>query len=141
MRAALDDVSFAQDHDLVSVLHGGSAVRNQNCGAAAHDAAQAGEDFFLSLRVHAGQCVIKDENAGIANDRAGDGGPLFLSARKRDAALSNSGVVTRAEVFDVAMQAGDFSRFARTLARGRFRELTQAERRALLPGPAAPPGV
>ena len=29
----------------------------------------------------------------------------------------------------------------RTLARGRFRELTQAERRALLPGPAAPPGV
>ena len=28
----------------------------------------------------------------------------------------------------------------RTLARGRFRELTQAERRALLPGPAAPPG-
>src|SRR2546425_5542846 len=50
-----------------SVLHGGSAVRNQNCGAATHDAAQAGEDFFLSLRVHAGQCVIKDENAGIAN--------------------------------------------------------------------------
>src|SRR5213082_192555 len=29
----------------------------------------------------------------------------------------------------------------RSLARGRFRELTQAERRALLPGPAAPPGV
>src|SRR5207253_4916447 len=29
----------------------------------------------------------------------------------------------------------------RTLARGRFRELTQAERRALLPGPAAPPGA
>src|SRR3989441_10797986 len=98
-----------------SVLHGGSAVRNQNCGAATHDAAQAGEDFFLSLRVHAGQRVIKDENAGIANDRAGDGGPLFLSARKRDAALPNRGVVTRAEVFDVAMQAGDFSRFARTL--------------------------
>src|SRR2546425_7418798 len=65
MRAALDDASFTQDNDLVSVLHGGSAVRNQNCGAATHDAAQAGEDFFLSLRVHAGQCVIKDENAGI----------------------------------------------------------------------------
>src|SRR5260370_17534594 len=115
MGGGLDDVSFTQDNDLVSVLHGGSAVRNQNGRAAAHDAAQAGEDFFLSLRVHAGERVIKNENTGIANDRAGDGGPLFLSARKRDSALSNSAVVTRAEVFDVAMQAGDFSRVARTL--------------------------
>ena len=41
VRAALDDAAVAQDDDLIGVLHGGDAVRNQDCGAAFHDAAQA----------------------------------------------------------------------------------------------------
>src|SRR5580704_15573504 len=33
VRAALDDAAVAQDDDLVGVLHGRNAMRNQKCGA------------------------------------------------------------------------------------------------------------
>src|ERR1700686_2647757 len=60
MRAALDNAAVAQDDDLVGLLHGGGAVRNQNSGAVVHDVAQAGQDALFGLRVDAGEGVVKD---------------------------------------------------------------------------------
>src|SRR5438874_656561 len=113
--AALDDAAVAENHDLVGVLHRGRAVRNQNRRAAAHDAAQAGENFFLSLCVHAGERVVQDQNARIAHNGPGNRSALFLSARESDAALSNGRVVPGGKVLYVPMKAGDFRRFAGAL--------------------------
>src|SRR3982074_788785 len=63
--AALSDAAVAQDDDLVGVLHCGGAVRNQNRGAAAHDAAQAREDALLGLRIDAGKGIVEDQNARV----------------------------------------------------------------------------
>src|ERR1700676_2900382 len=41
MRAAFDDLSIAQNDNLVGLLHRGSAMRNQNCRSPGHDPAQA----------------------------------------------------------------------------------------------------
>src|SRR6202040_546050 len=66
VRSALDDAAVAQDNDLVRVLHGGGAVRNQNGGAAVHDATQARENALLGLRVDAGKGIVEDEDARVA---------------------------------------------------------------------------
>src|ERR1700747_939489 len=90
MRAALDDAAVAQDNDLVGVLHGGGAVRNQNGGAAVHDAAQASENALFGLRIDAGEGSVEDEDARVADDGAGDGRALLLSAGERDAAFAHN---------------------------------------------------
>src|ERR1700730_11214867 len=101
VRAALDDAAVAQDDDLVGVAHGGGAVRNQNGGAALHDATQAGEDALFGLRVDAGEGIVEDEDARVADDGASDGGALLLSAGERDAALADNRFVFVGEAFDV----------------------------------------
>src|ERR1700720_1042477 len=101
MRAALDDAAVAEDDDLVGVLHGGGAVRNQNRGSAVHHAAEAGEDALFSLCIDAGKGVVEDEDARVADDGAGDGGALLLSAREGDAALADNRFVLVGEAFDI----------------------------------------
>src|SRR5258708_10837106 len=93
VRAALEDAAVAQDDDLVGVSHGGGAVRNQNGGAAVHDAAQAREDALFGLRVDAGERIVQDEDARIADNGARDGGGLFLSSGKRGASLPHYGFI------------------------------------------------
>ena len=111
MRAPLDDAAVAQDDDLVGVSHGGGAVRNQNGGAAVHDAAQAREDALFGLRVDAGEGIVEDEDARIADDGTCDGGALLLSARRSDAALADYRFILIRETFDVGIEAGDFRGF------------------------------
>src|SRR5262249_40569675 len=55
--------------------------------------------------------VVENQDARVANDGAGDGGALFLPAGEGDAALTDGGFVTRSEVLDVAVKAGDFRGF------------------------------
>ena len=67
------------------------------------------------MRVHAGERVIQDEDTRIANNGAGNGGALLLSAGKGDAAFSDGGFVASGEIFDVAVQTGDFRGLASAL--------------------------
>ena len=108
MGTALSDVAVAEDDDLVGVLDGGDAVRNQNCGAALHHGAEAGEDALFGLSVHSGKGIVEDEDARVANDGAGDGASLFLSAGERDAAFAERRVVLVGEFLDVGIEIGDF---------------------------------
>ena len=87
-------------------------MRNQDRCAALHNAAQAGEDALLRLRVDAGEGIVEDENARVADYGAGDSGALLLSAGKRDAALTDNRVVFVGEAFDVGIEAGDFGGLA-----------------------------
>src|SRR6266566_694874 len=90
-------------------------MRNQNCGAALHDFAQAGEDMLLGLGVDTRERVVEDQNPRIADDGAGNRGALLLPAGESDAALADHGLVGFAEVLDVAVQAGNFGCFADAL--------------------------
>src|SRR6266478_5764328 len=73
-----------------------------------HDAAQAGENALLGLRVDAGERIVEDQDARVADDGAGDSGALFLSTGESDAALADDGFVLMGEAFDVGIEAGDF---------------------------------
>src|SRR6266446_1355599 len=73
-----------------------------------HDAAQAGENALLGLRVDAGERIVEDQDARVADDGAGDSGALFLSTGESDAALADDGFVFMGEAFDVRIEAGDF---------------------------------
>src|SRR6266852_84175 len=112
VRAALDDAAFAEDDNLVGVLHGGSAVRNQNGGAAVHDAAQARKNALFGLRVDAGEGIVENEDARVTDYGAGDGGALLLAAGQSDAALADNRFVFMGEALDVGIEAGDFGSLA-----------------------------
>src|SRR5713226_2254310 len=112
VRAALDDAAFAEDDNLVGVLHGGSAVRNQNGGAAVHDAAQARKNALFGLRVDAGEGIVENEDARVTDYGAGDGGALLLSTGQSDAALADNRFVFMGEALDVGIEAGDFGGLA-----------------------------
>jgi len=92
-----------------------STVRNQNRRTAFHDSAQSGENALLGLRVDGGKRIVEDQNSRIADDGARNRGPLLLSARESYAALADHGLVSLAEVLDVAVQAGNFCCFADAL--------------------------
>ncbi len=108
MRAAFDDAAVAQDYDLIGVLHGGRAMRNQDGGAAFHNTAETREDAFLGLGVDGGKGIVEDQDARIADDGASDGAALLLSAGQGDAALTDYGVVFFGEGFDVGIEVGNF---------------------------------
>src|ERR1700729_1169460 len=84
-------------------------MRDQNCGAALHHAAEAREDALFSLRVYGGEGIVENEDARIANDGACDGAALLLSAGESDAAFADNGVVFVSEAFDVGVDICDFS--------------------------------
>src|SRR5216684_3811909 len=112
MRSALGDSAVNQNNNLVGVADRGGAVGNQNSGTALHNSAQAAKDALLGLRVHGRERIVEDQDARVADDGACNGGALLLSAGKSDAAFADHGVVGFAEVFDVAVQAGNFGGFA-----------------------------
>jgi hypothetical protein len=87
-------------------------VRNQNRGAALHDAAKTGQDALLGLRVDAREGIVEDEDAGVADDGAGNGGALLLSAGEGDAALPDYRVVFVGEAFYIGIEVGDFGGLA-----------------------------
>src|SRR5439155_23465826 len=104
VRPALGDDAVVEDEDLVGVLHGRDAVRDDDARALAHHAAQALQDLGFGVRVDRGERVVADEDARILRDGTRDRGPLLLSAGERHPALADHRVVTGREVGDVLAQ-------------------------------------
>ena len=60
MSAALDDAPVAQDNDLIGMLHGRYAMRNQNGRSLAENRVQAPQDALFGPRVHTGEGIVEN---------------------------------------------------------------------------------
>src|ERR1700751_4278039 len=89
MSALFGDLAMLDYEDPARGLNRGHAMRNQNGGAAAHDAGQSREDALFGEGVDARKRVIQNQDAGIAQYGARDSDALLLAARKREAALAD----------------------------------------------------
>src|SRR5579859_5614499 len=58
VRASFDNAALAENHNLVGVLHGRSAVRNQN-GCVSE------EKILSGLRVHTGKSIVKNKEVRV----------------------------------------------------------------------------
>ncbi len=106
MRAQLHDAPFMQHGDAVSIADGGDAVRNEDCGAVAHDFTEVVKDCFFRVSIDAGKSVIQYENTRVAYDGARNRATLFLSAGKRNTALTYQRFVAFGEAFNIASDVG-----------------------------------
>src|ERR1019366_645604 len=91
--ATLDDHAFAQNDNFIGVADGGTAMRNQDSGAAARDIFQSTQDFFFRVGIHAGKGVVEDQYLRISQNSAGESGALLLSTGKSDSALPDHRLV------------------------------------------------
>src|SRR4051812_18426684 len=89
VRAALDDASFVEHADQVSLAHRRDAVRDDDARAVAHDAAQLRQNLLLRVSINRRERVVQNQYLRLANDGAGNRGALLLPAGERDAALAD----------------------------------------------------
>src|SRR5512135_1946423 len=75
----LDDFAVVDDDDIIRIADGGEAVRDDEAGAALHQAQERLLDARFRARVHAGGGFIQDEDAWVGEDRAGNGKQLPLA--------------------------------------------------------------
>src|SRR5208337_2135802 len=105
--AALQDAAILHDQDLLGAANGGKTVRDNECGAAAHQVAQTLLDERLRFGVEAGGGFVENQDARIGKNGAGDGDALLLAAGQLHAAFADDGVVLLLERFREFIHAGD----------------------------------
>src|SRR5438445_1082345 len=93
MGAALNDAAGVEHQNQIGVLHGGKALRDDECRSPFAEPAHGLPDQPLGLRVHAGGGVVEDEDARVHQEGARDRQALALSAAQRNAAFADDGVV------------------------------------------------
>jgi hypothetical protein len=89
MRAVLDDAAFLDRDDPVAVAHGGEPVRDDEHGAAMHDALHVLLDDALAFIIERAGRLVEDQDARIHDQRARDGDALALAAGEAGAALAD----------------------------------------------------
>lgn len=82
MRPRRQNPSILQHHDLVRILDGRGAVRDDERGAALHQLVQRVLDFAFGVGVQRGCGLVQDKDARVLEEGAGDGDALALPARR-----------------------------------------------------------
>src|SRR5690606_24015995 len=84
--ALLDELALAHDHDLVDVLDGRQAVRDDDAGASLHQLLEGALDQFLRLGVDVGGGLVEHEqDVGVLHQGSGEGDELLLAGREAGA--------------------------------------------------------
>ena len=109
VRAALGDPAVRQHEDLVGVLDGRDAVRDEDRGAPARDRAQAVQDLRFRVRVHRRENVVEDQDARPLGNGACQRGALLLAAGEGHATLADDRVVALGKAHHVLVELGDLA--------------------------------
>ena len=105
MRALLDDPAAVDDDDAVGVTQGGETVRDRDGGAPLGEGIERALDLLLGFGIEGGGRLIEDQNARIVDQGARNGNALALTARKREAAIPDTGIIALGERNDKVMRA------------------------------------
>ena len=87
--ALLHEAALVQDDDAIEHRGDAETVGDDQRGALADAAEEAGEDRRLGLGVDGGEGVVENQYPGVAQERTRQGRPLALTARERQAALAD----------------------------------------------------
>jgi hypothetical protein len=89
VRAHLGDGAGLQDGDEVGLADGGEPVRDDEGGAADHEAVQRLLHQLLRLGVQRACGLVEEEDGRVLEHGPGNGDPLLLAAGELQAALAN----------------------------------------------------
>ncbi len=103
---ALRHRAVLQHQDAVGVDHARQAVRQDQRGAAGHQAIQRLLDDCLVLRIDRRQRLVQHQDRRVAQQCAGDGDTLALAARQARAAFPDHRLVVVRQSFDEVMRIG-----------------------------------
>jgi hypothetical protein len=70
--ALLNNLSFLQHNDVVSLLDCREAMSNGDGCAALSNSVESGLDDLLTLRVDCAGCFVEDNDTGLLDDASGD---------------------------------------------------------------------
>jgi hypothetical protein len=104
--ALLEHPAAIEHHDLVGVLHGREAVRDDQRGAPRQQLLQRVLDQRLRLGVQRRGRLVQQQDGRVLEKRPGDGDPLLLPARQADAPFADLGLVSRRQPLDELLGAG-----------------------------------
>ena len=93
-------------------------MRDDEGGAAGHDAVHRLEDFVLGPGIDRGGGIIEDKDGRIEQDGSGEGEALALAAGKVAAILMKEGVVAQGQLFDELVRGGEMGGTLDLLAGG-----------------------
>ena len=106
VRAAFDDPAVLEDQDAVGTDHAREAVRQDERGAAGHQAIEGFLDDGLVLGVDRGEGLVEDQDRSVAQERSRDRQALALAARELGPALADEGGIARRQGLDEGMGVG-----------------------------------
>ncbi len=110
MVAALDDLAFFHDEDLIGFLDGREAVGDEDGRAARKDLVNRRLDHFLGFRVDVGGGFVEDQDAWVECNHPCKGDQLPLTCAQGRAALLHIVHVPAREVFDEFVGPHDLCR-------------------------------
>ena len=116
MRAALDDASLLQEHDLVGIHERSQAVRDDDRRPGRGLCPQRLADALLGGGVDRGGRVVEHQDRRREEDAAGDRHALPLAARERHATLPDQRLVALRQPRDVVVQPRDLAGLGDALA-------------------------
>ena len=102
---ALMDVAFVIDEEHpVHIVQGGKPVGDHDRSDILEMEVDVLPELLFILGVERGGDVVQDKQFRVAHQGAGDGEPLLLPAGNAQPPLSQSGLITLGEGFDLLLQ-------------------------------------
>src|SRR6185295_18212121 len=105
-----DDAAAVEDEDTLQRPHRRQAVRDDDGGAAVHQALGRFLDQRLRFRIEAGGRLVQDQYRRVGQEGAGEGDALALAARELDATLADQGRVALGQLGDEVVRVGELGR-------------------------------
>ena len=106
VRSRVEHAAVVDHHDPIGERERGSAVCDEQCGAAGEQPAQRVVDVLLDRGVDRRGRVVEHEHLRIADERPCERNALALAARQGEAVLADDGAVTLGQVFDELVRLG-----------------------------------
>ncbi|MFO1080005.1 MAG: hypothetical protein U1E23_05175 [Reyranellaceae bacterium] len=106
VRALLGDRAAVEHQDAIAVDDARQAMRQDQGGAAAHQAVERLLDHRLVLGVDRRQRLVQHQDRRVAQQRPGDRQPLALAARQLDALLADHRGIALRQAFDEVVDVG-----------------------------------
>src|SRR6185295_13459271 len=92
MRSLLDQASFIEHADHVSLAHSRNSMRNDHARSITHHTAQLPQNLLLRVGIDRRQRIVENQNLRLTQNSPRNRRALLLPARQRDPALTDERV-------------------------------------------------
>jgi len=108
VRSLLDDSSFVQHIDIISILDGGQAMGDDDHRGSAPQGLDAFLDVFLGLGIQGAGGLVQNEQAGVLVKFPGQKQPLPLSAGQTHSPVAHNCIKLLGQILDAFLAGSLF---------------------------------